>query len=262
MNPTVRILSKLVILVLPLSAFGQSSSPPDKWSIGVGTALTASPYAGEGTRVQPIPLIRYEGEHLFLRGLSAGVHLYHSDSLTFDALMSARLDGFDRSDLGRAELRDNGVNRDLLSDRDDGIDAGVRATYRTPYGAITLEALHDISDTSDGYEVSLDYRYTWHLSRTALTANAGASWMSAELANYYFGILDEEVSRGVADYSPGSAITPRLGLTLTHPIGSSKWALLGALEYRHLPSEFRNSPLMEPNRNGMARMSIGLSRHF
>lgn len=262
MNPTVRMLSKLAILVLPISAFGQSSSSTDEWSVGAGTALTVSPYAGEGTRVQPIPLVRYEGEHLFLRGLSAGVHLYDSDRLTFDAILSARLDGLDRSDLGRAELRDNGVNRDLLSDRDDGVDAGVRATYRTLYGAITLEALHDISDTSNGYEISLDYRYTWHISRTAITANAGASWMSAELANYYFGILDEEVSRGVAEYAPGSAVTPRIGVTLNHPISSSKWALLGVLEYRHLPSEFRNSPLMEPDRSGMARMSVGLSRHF
>ena len=263
MSPTFRVLFKLATLVLPVSAFAQE--PPQsstRWSIGAGTSVTASPYAGEETRIRLIPLIGYEGQRFFLRGASGGVHLYNSDQFTFDAILSARLDGFDASDLGRAELRANGVNRDLLSDRDDGIDAGVRATYRTAYGDIALEALHDISDASDGYEVSLDYRYTWHISRATLTANAGASWMSSRLAGYYFGTLDEEVSRGVTEYSPGSAVTPHIGMTLMQPIGSTKWALLGAVEYRHLQSELRDSPLLESDRNGIAQLVIGLSRRF
>lgn len=263
MKMTSRTLTRLVLLALPATAFAQESpAPAGKWSLGIGAAAIESPYAGEGSRVRPFPLIGYEGERVFLRGISGGVHLYQSDQFTFDAVLSARLYGFDIEDLGRAELLANGVDADLLSDRDDGIDAGLRATFGSTWGAISLEAVRDISNASDGYEISLDYRYTWLFGRTALTANTGASWTSADLAGYYFGVLDEEVARGVAAYSPGSAVIPRLGLTLMHPIGSSKWQFLGSVEYQFLPSELSDSPLLEPDSDGFGRVVFGLSRRF
>jgi MipA family protein len=135
-------------------------------------------------------------------------------------------------------------------------------TFGSSWGAISLGAVHDITDASGGYEISLDYRYTWRLAKTSITAHAGANWMSSDLANYYFGILDSEVARGVSAYSPGSALVPRIGLTAMHPIGASKWQLLGSAEYQFLPSELRNSPLLEPDRNGFARVVLGLSRRF
>lgn len=262
MTAPARTLATLALLVLPATAFGQeSSAASDSWSLGIGAAVIDSPYAGEGTRVRPFPLVSYEGERVFLSGISGGVHLYESDRFTFDAILAARLYGFDISDLGRTELQANGVDPNLLSDRDDGIDAGMRATYRTAFGAIALEGLRDISDASDGYEISLDYRHTWQFDRTALTANAGASWMSSSLAGYYFGILDEEVARGVTAFSPGSVVIPRIGVSLMRPLGS-KWQLLGSIEYEFLPSELEDSPLLEPGSDGTGRLVLGLNRRF
>lgn len=263
MDVTARMLAKLALLALPATALGQESSAPSgKWSVGVGAAVIDSPYAGEESRVRPFPLVSYEGERVFLRGISGGVHLYDSGGFTFDAILSARLYGFDISDLGHAELVANGMDPSLLSDRDDGIDAGFQATFASTWGAISLEGVHDISDASGGYEISLDYRHTWLFDRTTLTANAGASWMSSDLAGYYFGILDEEIVRGVAGYSPGSTVIPRIGLRLAQPIGSSKWQLLGSVEYQFLPSELSDSPLLEPDRDGFGRVVLGLSRRF
>jgi MipA family protein len=251
------------LLVLPAAALAQEpSAPPSRWTLGLGASVIDSPYAGEGSRVRPFPLLGYEGERVFLRGTSAGAHLYQSRQFTVDAILSARLQGFDIDDLGRAELLSNGVDAGLLRDRDDGLDAGIRMTFASSWGAISLGAVHDITDASGGYEISLDYRYTWRLAKTSITAHAGANWMSSDLANYYFGILDSEVARGVSAYSPGSALVPRIGLTAMHPIGASKWQLLGSAEYQFLPSELRNSPLLEPDRNGFARVVLGLSRRF
>lgn len=263
MNMSARILVQLASFVLPAAAFGQEPPAPfDRWAIGVGAAAIDSPYAGEGSRVRPLPLVSYEGEHMFLRGISGGVHLYQSHQFTFDAILSARLYGFDIDDLGHSELLANGLDSGLLSDRDDGVDAGFRTTFESSWGAISLEAVHDISDANDGYEISLDYRHTWQFDRTSFTANTGASWMSSDLAGYYFGVLDEEVTRGVAEYSPGSAVVPRIDLTLMHPIGSSKWQLLGSVEYQFLPSELRESPLLESHQDGVGRLVLGLRRRF
>lgn len=263
MNLSLRTFAKLAFLVFPAAAYAQEAPvPSERWSFGVGAASIDSPYAGEGSRVRPFPLISYEGERVFLRGISGGAHLYQSRRLTLDVIFSARLYGFDVDDLGRSELLANGVDADLLSDRDDGLDAGFQATFSSSWGAISLEAVHDISGASEGYEFSIDYRYRWLLDRTAIMVNAGASQMSVDLAGYYFGILGEEVARGVAAYSPESAVVPRVGLTMTHSFESRKWQLLGSAGYQFLPDELRDSPLLEPDQDGFGRVVLGLSRRF
>ena len=256
-------LALLALLTLPAAAFAQSSSPTrEQWTLGIGAAAIDSPYAGEGTRVRPFPLIGYEGERVFLRGISGGVHVYESGGFTVDAILSPRLHGFDISDLGQTELRANGVDPALLSDRDDGLDAGVRLGYGGTWGAISFDAVHDVTGTSEGYELALDYRYTWLLPRGALTANLGTSWMSDDLAGYYFGTLDEEVARGVTAYAPGSAAVPRIGLTATVPLGNTKWQLLGSVEVQFLPDALRDSPLLDADSERAGRFVLGLSRRL
>lgn len=263
MKPVQSLLAKLVLLALPATALGQESAQPTHpWAIGVGAAVIDSPYAGEGSRVRPFPLVSYEGERVFLRGVSGGVHLIDADGFSLDAIVAARLQGFDIEDLGRDELLANGVDASLLRDRDDGLDAGLRASFGSTWGSVSLEGLHDISDASEGYEISLGYRYAWLFNRTSLTASTGASLLSSDLAGYYYGLLDDEVARGLTAYSPGSALVPRVGVTVAHWIGSSDWQLLASAEMQFLPSELRESPLLEADSNGTARLVLGLSRRF
>ena len=240
----------------------QPPAPPDRWAVGLGAAARDSPYAGEGGRVRAFPLISYEGERVFFRGISGGVHLVEAGGFKLDAILSARLDGFDIDDLGRAELLANGLDPSRLTDRDDGLDAGMRMSYRSAFGQLSLEGIHDITGTSEGYELELDYRYQWQFDQTSLAAIAGVSWLSADTANYYYGILDEEVERGVAAYSPGSAVIPRVGLQMSRSLGSSKWQVLGAIDYQFLPDELQDSPLLEPDSEGVARVMVGISRRF
>ncbi|MDG2524251.1 MipA/OmpV family protein [Stenotrophomonas sp. HITSZ_GD] len=259
---TTRRFTLLTLLALPAPLLAQAQATEDSWSLGAGAAVIDSPYAGEGTRVRPFPLVSYDGERVFLRGISGGVHLYESSGFAVDAIVAARLYGFDIDDLGRRALIANGLDPSQLRDRDDGIDAGLRFTYGSRWGAISLEAASDISNTSDGHEISLDYRYTWTHAQTALTANVGANYLSSKLAGYYFGILDEEVARGVAPYRPGSAVMPHVGLSLTQALGTSKWRVIASAEYQFLPDELADSPLLEPDRDGFGRLVLGLTRSF
>lgn len=114
----------------------------DRWSLGIGVGVWDSPYAGEGTRTLPLPLVGYEGKRLFWRGRAGGVHLIDRGSFTLDAILSVRLDGFDIKDLGRSELLANGLDSDLVDDRDDGLDIG----WRGRAGELKLEALADVTD--------------------------------------------------------------------------------------------------------------------
>jgi outer membrane protein len=256
------------LVLLALSAATAAQSGPavpartaGEWTFGLGAVAIDSPYAGEGSRLRPVPLLDYDGDRAFVHGTAAGVHLVQAEGFTLDAIVSVRLDGFDIEDLGRGELLANGVDAALLEDRDDGLDAGVRATYGGGWGALSLDAVHDVTDASGGYEVALDYRYTWLVGRSAITANVGSSLLSDDLAGYYYGTLDEEIARGVIAYAPGSAIVHRIGVTWMHPVGEA-WHLIASAEASHLPDELRASPLLEPDSDRSGRLFVGFGRRF
>lgn len=233
----------------------------DRWNLGLALSVSDSPYAGEDLRSRPFPLITYEGERLFWRGLSGGVHAIRGDVFTLDVILSGRFDGFDISDLGRRELAANGLDADRLDDRDDGFDLGLAASWKGRAGELKLRALADASDTHDGYEFSADYAYPVHLGRTTLVPSIGARWLSKDLANYYYGTLDSEVARGVTRYRPGWALVPQVGLGMLRPLGE-KWRLFGSVEYKVLPDEITRSPLIDPDVDGEANLKIGISRSF
>lgn len=259
----------LVLLALPMAASAQSTVTADvaareagtRWQLGIGAAVSDSPYAGEDTRTRVMPWIGYEGERVFFRGTGGGVHLLRRDGFAFDALLSARLDGFDIDDLGRRDLARNGLDADLLEDRDDGADAGAALSWSGRAGELKLQALADVTDASGGYELSLDYGYTWRLGRTVLIPSVGARWLSKDLVRYYFGTLDEEEARGVAAYRPDAALVPQLRLSVLHPLGEH-WRVFGSVSYRFLPDAITDSPLIDPDASGSANVMVGISRGF
>ena len=124
-------LSIFSFLSLSLAASGAMAQSADasaqkpRWGFGLGAVVSDSVYAGEGTRVKPVPLLSYEGERFYWRGISGGAHLMRIGDLAVDATLSGRMDGVDRKDFGTAELAERGVNRALLSDRDNGLDLGL-----------------------------------------------------------------------------------------------------------------------------------------
>ncbi|MFL9583286.1 MipA/OmpV family protein [Stenotrophomonas sp. AB1(2024)] len=259
-----------VPLLLPTLALAQSTTSSgdllakandDRWSIGVAASVRQSPYAGEGTRVRPVPLLTYEGERLFWRGLTGGVHLVQGDTFSLDAVLSGRFDGFDIKDLGRRELLANGVDPARLDDRDDGLDAGITASWSSRAGEFKLSALADVTDASGGYEIAADYAYALTWGRTTVVPGVGVRWMSDDLVNYYHGTLDEEVARGVPRYQPGSAVVPQVSIAFTRPLGE-KWRLMGGVDYKFLPNEITDSPLSEPDTDGSAGLRIGITRSF
>lgn len=255
--------------LLPSLALAQTTSTgdllakvqDDRWSIGVAASVRQSPYAGEGTRIRPVPLLTYEGNRLFWRGLGGGIHLIDRDRFRVDAVLSARMDGFDIDDLGQRELRANGVDPSQLSDRDDGLDAGLAASWSSRAGEFKLSALADVTDRSGGYEIAADYAYAFKWGRSTLIPGVGLRWMSDDLVRYYHGTLDDEVARGVQRYQPGSALVPQVSLAFSRPLGE-KWRLLGAVDYKFLPSEITDSPLSEPDTDGSGGLRIGITRSF
>lgn len=267
MKPTLSVLAGL--LGLPALALAHTAAagslpserPPYALGVGLGVSATDSPYAGEGTRINPLPLILLEGDRFFFRGNSGGVHLYKSAGFTMDAIAALRMDGIDKKDFGSAELALNGIDRALLEDRDDSLDLGLSANWATAAGQFEFTAKADVTGASEAYELSARYGYDFRVWGGHLTPSISVNHLSKDMANYYYGTLDEEVARGVVDYKPDAVTIPTVGITYVRPIGEA-WTFMGRVQYSALPDEITDSPLLERDTDGVGTIMIGFSRSF
>ena len=250
----------LGIAVAPAAGHAQDG-PPSRWSLGLGQVATDSAYAGEDVRYTPFPLVSYEGERFFFRGVTAGWRFVRTERFTLAGIARVRLDGFDIDDLGRDELARNGLDAALLEDRDDSLDTGLRAQWRGAAGELELEVLADVTDAGGGFQVELGYEYPYRIGEVRVVPGAGVRWLSDDTANYYYGTLPEEVARGSLRYEPDAVAIPSVGIDFARPFGRS-WVGLASFSYRSLPGEIERSPLIERDRNGETSVLLGVSRSF
>ncbi|MBM0106596.1 MipA/OmpV family protein [Steroidobacter sp. S1-65] len=250
-----------VAVVAALGAFSASADEKSsRWGLGLGAVVSDNPYAGREARYLPIPLLTYDSNRLFFQGITAGVHLLDTSALEIDLVAEGNFDGIDVEDLGVPELARNGIDRALLEDRKDSVDVGFDMKFSGRYGELNFQARADVLDASGGYEAGVSYGYPIALSeRLQLTPGAGARWQSADRADYYYGILDEEVARGVTNYRPGSVVIPEVGLDLSYAF-ADRWLMLGDIKYRALPSKVEDSPLLDSGQS--MGVFIGVLRAF
>ncbi|UNB65682.1 MipA/OmpV family protein [Pseudomonas syringae group genomosp. 7] len=251
------------LFTLPNLVAAQAESQQDapRLGVGLGVGISDSSYAGEGTNITPLPLIHYESERLFVRGLTGGAHVIRREGFELNVIASLRTDGIDAKDFGRKTLARNGINRDLLDDRDGGLDMGISASWQGAAGKFELTAKSDVSGASEGYELSAKYGYELVVGRGSLEPTLTVSHLSKNTANYYYGTLKDEVARGVVDYKPGASTIPEIGLTYVHPVGD-RWRFMSSVQYKFLPGDISDSPLLEDAASGEGSVMFGISRSF
>lgn len=234
---------------------------PSRWSLGLAVATRESAYAGEDRRTLVLPNVTYEGDRFYWHGGSVGYRLIKQERFGLDGFIAARVDGVDADDFGVRELAERGIDRALLEDRDDSADAGLSATWKGAAGELQLDVRADITGTSEGYETAARYRYPLRVGGAMITPSIGVRSMSKDMANYYYGTLDEEIARGVIRYRPGSVVIPEFGVTFAQPF-ARKWLFIASVEYRALPDELKDSPLVEKDADSTTTLLIGISRGF
>jgi outer membrane protein len=242
------------------SADESKSQHTSRWGLGLGTIASDNPYAGRRARYTPFPLITYESDLLFFEGVTAGVHMLDTGALDIDLIAEGNFDGIDAARFGVRELAAKGIDRDLLEDRKDSVDVGFDVNFAGSLGELKLHAVADALNARGGYEVNASYGYPLPLSsHLTLMPTIGVSWQSAKRADYYYGILDEEVARGVRNYRPGDVVIPEVGFDMTYSL-SERWLLLGNVKYEALPDALERSPLLDSDRS--IQLFIGVLRAF
>ena len=244
---------------MPLTVFAAENTNVNKLqglSLGIGTVVSSDVYVGDKNQVTVIPAISYEGEHFFVRGLYAGTDLYKNKWFTLNAIGSVNLMHLDVDDLSESKLAKRNLSKAQLEDRDRSLDLGLEALIRLPYGVASLQAVNDVTGASKSAEMRANYQYLWRISeQLSLVPNAGFTWMASKRANYYYGVFDSEVAKGVSAYTPDQVIIPHVSLGANYSF-SDNIRLTGALSQRFFPNKIQDSPIIDKKSSTSLLMAI------
>ncbi len=240
MNEPARLLF-LLALLLPGAAYAGSDTLVDLLAIpgsaGLGAMLRSqqSPYKGAGVSNDLVPIYLYEGKRVFLHDTRVGIKLSDESRHRLDLFLDYRSEGFpyDRTPASLAGMRIRRPSTDL----------GLGYRYRSDWGNLDAEVLHDVDNVSKGAELRLGYNVDWQSGRWHLRPGVILSRRNASLNNYYYGVSPDEATPLRPAYLPGAGTDLRLGLYGTYAL-SARWRLLGGLSVNLLDARVRNSPIV------------------
>ena len=256
----IRQLTQLALLLLALDATlclaeeETEEVTESRWRLGAAL--------GYGVRSNPlvqsddIPIIvdldiAWFGDRWFFDNGDLGLTVADNDAMT--ASLVARVNS-DRVFFGNTDTRF--VAFDLagmplaeaveftVPDRDYAVELGVEMLTDGLWGALQLTAFHDVSGTHEGFELYANYSYGWRKQRLYIEPSIGASYKSADLNNYYWGVTDDEASVVVAPYEAGAGINWHTRLMVGYQL-SRHWGLSLVAEYERINDEAAASPIVE-----------------
>ena len=196
-----------------------------------------SPYKGSPTTADNLPLYLYEGERAYLHATRLGLK-FTSEDWRFDAFVSYRFEGFNVDNVPTSMTG--------LGVREPGWDAGVSLRRRMDWGTPYVEALHDVTKSSDGTELRAGYWNEWRSGRLKLKPHVMLGWRNASLNNHYYGTPTYQAGAGLDAHA---ALHARYALT-------ESWNLIGAIAATRRSSEITSSPVVQSGLESEAFLGV------
>jgi len=209
--------------------------------LGAGVSYQDKTYKGyeSDKKWGALPLVIWQNERFFVRGVTAGWKAWHNDHFEFAPILEYRSEGYDSSD---ADILQG------MDDRDPGVDAGAQITWRNGPWGLKGTVVADISGASDGAEGRAEFSYT-HVSenkRWIVRPSAAYVYQSDNLVDYYYGVKESEaipVERPA--YDADSAGIYRFQLVSAWNPGGGHLELILGGRFDLQTSEYDNSPITE-----------------
>jgi outer membrane protein len=208
--------------------------------VGVGAVGQSSPYVGSSeTVLQPIPAITYNGERL--QWLGPNVQYGVAGSGTFRLAVSASYR------IGAYEEDDSPVLAGL-GDRDGTLLAGLGVRYEIP-GGINLLARyeHDVLDRIGGGQARVRLSKGFQAGIFRLVPQLSVNWLSADLANYDFGVPLSAATPERPAWDVGSAVSVEVGFGSFIEL-TEDWRIVLNLSLEQFDDNVGDSPIVDTDR--------------
>lgn len=234
---------KASILVSSLAAgllLCQTATAADiKTSLGLGVGMAPDYEGSEDYTAVPLVFARVgwgDGDYVMLKGTQLRWNLM-DDQFEIGPLVQYRME--------RDDVDNNQV--DAMKDIDDAVEAGFFVTGRSGPWSATLEFAADVSDTHDGFLITLggDYKQTisdafkitYGLSTTYASDDYMETYFQVDAGNRGTSTLPNyDADGGIKDISLNVAADYRF---------NDKWSLVGNVGYKHLLGDAADSPIVD-----------------
>ena len=226
--------------VLQLAAAVRAEGDSDRWGwgIGIGGTVISSEYKGIESGGSALPLLGYEGNWLYLRGLSGGLHIFKNDFHEFNIQLSYLPQHF------YAGWSDNSRMK-RLDDRYSSLLAGLDYRLNTAYGVGQLSLSGDALGYSRGIVADASYSYPLRLNMVSMAPTVGVQWTDVNYNDYYYGVdASEARASGLRSYSPESSFSPYGGLA-ARMLLNENWSIFASGQLMFLGSEIQDSPMVD-----------------
>ena len=128
--------------------------------------------------------------------------------------------------------------------RDYAIEAGFETLIDGAWGAATLRAFHDVSNTHDGYEISASYDYRITRGRLSIAPSLGIAYKDDALSDYYWGVHEDEASFVLQQYFARGGLSWEVGLRGSYYL-SEHLRIAASANYERLEYSVARSPLVK-----------------
>jgi outer membrane protein len=224
-------------------AAAQNSSA-SHWGLGLAASVERSPYRDYGNKTRVLPLITYDGPRFRLQGTTADLKLGSLSSVDFSLRAKYSGEGYSSGDAAIL----NG-----MEDRKSSFWAGGAAIWRSPLARISLEWLGDVSGNSSGQTLRLGAERGFSFGKARLTPHLGASWLSSNYTDYYYGVRQSEATSARRAYSAGSTVNLTAGLRVDYALTASQSLIMDASVTRY-GSAISDSPLVDRSSSPALRL--------
>ena len=244
---------KILALGVLIASSTFAANAESNVSIGVGAGVVETPYKQYDNKTYPVPVITYESDNFWFRGLAGGYYLWNDqvDQLSVFAAYSPW--SFKPGDSDNNQLRQ-------LNKRKSTAVAGLSYIHNTEYGFLRTALAADVLDNSNGVTWDLAWLYRYTNGGLTLTPGVGVEWSSDNQNEYYYGISRAESRRsGLDSYDPDNGWSPYLELTASYRLTDS-WSVYGTGRYTHLSDDIKDSPMVDKSWAGL--LSAGVTYRF
>nr|WP_269468464.1 MipA/OmpV family protein [Leclercia tamurae] len=225
----------------------------NQWSVGAGVGVINSPYKQYDRDIYPVPVITYEGDNFWFRGLGGGYYLWNDQTDKLSIMAYYDPTHFKPGDSDNYQLRQ-------LDKRKSTMMAGVSWVHNTEYGFLRTALAGDTLDNSNGYIWDLAWLYRYTNGGLTLTPGIGVEYHSDNYNDYYYGVSHKESRRsGLNSYDADDGWNPYLELTASYKFAPD-WNVYATGRYNRLSDEVKDSPMVDKSWTGL--MSVGLTYSF
>ncbi|KGB00078.1 MipA/OmpV family protein [Leclercia pneumoniae] len=248
-------MTKLKLLALGILAAASvgTASAENQWSVGAGVGVLNSPYKDYDRDVYPVPVITYEGDNFWFRGLGGGYYLWNDESDKLSIMAYYDPMHFKPGDSDDWRLKQ-------LDKRKSTMMAGLSYVHNTQYGFLRTSLAADTLDNSNGYIWDLAWLYRYTNGGLTLTPGIGVEYTSENYNDYYYGVSRSEANRsGLNRYNADDGWNPYLALTASYEF-TQDWNIYGTGRYTRLSDEIKDSPMVDKSWAGA--FSVGVTYSF